>query len=72
MNNIIHSILALYVANIGTDVIIIGILLHFSNLKLILVWASKLYMIFITANVLNSVCFDSSAHKFSLAEMASD
>ena len=29
-------------------------------------------MIFITANVLNSACFDSSAHKFSLAEMASE
>ena len=30
------------------------------------------YMIFITADVLNSACFDSSAHKFSLAEMASE
>ena len=29
-------------------------------------------MIFITADVLNSVCFDSSAHKCSLPEMASE
>ena len=29
-------------------------------------------MIFITADVFNSACFDSSAHKFSLAEMASE
>ena len=29
-------------------------------------------MIFITADVLNSVCFGSSAHKFSLARMASE
>ena len=29
-------------------------------------------MIFITADVLNSACFDFSAHKFSLAKMASE